>query len=167
MPDNGPKVKGGESHPVGASPRTDIDRQASAARDVAVVPFRVYPSPSLESAGLDEAARLDLLAWLLGLGNGPAAVALEVVDVHFNLDHGLAWLRVQVLGTSCAYVDVVLRLEEIGSTKTPGAADRLALSPNSLQAWGSYVDAYLDDISGARTVAIQLCLLDLAGRICL
>ena len=140
------------------------DPFATGSSAIYLVPLKIDPDASLDDVGFSVDQRFDLLAFLFQIGPGPVGATLAVVDIMFNLNRGMAWLRVEVLGpTGYAHVDVVLALESgaRGSGKRAHMHDFL---PVTLSSFASLADVYIDSISGPHVSHQQLCLLDPHGR---
>lgn len=132
-----------------------------------LVPISIHPGANLEDAGFNDEQRTDLLGWFLQVGAGAAGATVCVQDVHYDVVHGYAWIRLEVLGPSGhGHVDVVLVVRGPDTEGSSGAQIVPDAFPADLKAFGALTDQYIATITGSVAVSQQLCLLDGGGRPC-
>jgi hypothetical protein len=132
-----------------------------------LVPISIHPGANLENAGFSPEQRTDLLGFFLQVGAGTDA-AVGVKDVFYDVLHGYALIRLEILGPSGhAHVDVFLAVENT-DTEMPAVTHNVPNAiPADLKSFGALADQYIATICGPPCVAQQLCLLDGEGQPCL
>jgi hypothetical protein len=129
-----------------------------------LIPLSIHPGANLENAGFSPEQRTDLLGFFLQVGAGTSA-AVGVKDVFYDVVHGFALIRLEILGPSGhAHVDVFLAAKNTDMEMPAGTQNAADAIPADLESFGALTDQYIATITGPASVAQQLCLLDGNGQ---
>ena len=129
-----------------------VDESSSPTPD-RLVPISIHPGPNLEDAGFNDEQRTDLLGWFLQVGAGAAGAAVCVQDVHYDVVHRYAWIRLEVLGPSGhGHVDVVLIVQSPDAEGSRGEQIVPDAFPADLKAFEVLTDQCIASITGSVSV---------------